>query len=199
MNTTDPAIYLQTVDPVLVPIIQKAPKPTWQPRADYFKSLVEAIINQQLSGKAANTIIGRFNKLFPDLPYSPERILRLSDETIRGVGISYSKVSYIKDLAEKVRSQTLNFAQIHTWDDEAVIQHLTQVKGIGRWSAEMFLMFTLAREDIFSFGDQGLKNAIMRLYKIEKPLTQEKATRISDIWRPFRSWACWYLWQSLDM
>ncbi|HCS78173.1 TPA: DNA-3-methyladenine glycosylase 2 family protein [Patescibacteria group bacterium] len=199
MNTTDPAIYLQTIDPVLAPIIQKVPKPIWKPRQDYFKSLVEAIINQQLSGKAADTIIGRFNTLFSVLPYTPESVLRLSDEIIRGVGISYSKVSYIKDLAEKVRSQTLNFAQIHTWDDEAVIKHLTQVKGIGRWSAEMFLMFTLAREDIFSFGDQGLKNAIVRLYKIEKPLTQEKATGISNTWRPYRSWACWYLWASLEM
>ena len=196
---TDPAIYLQKVDLALAGIIEKAPRPVWKPRADYFKSLVEAIINQRLSGKAADTIISRFNTLFPKLPYTPESVLRLSDETIRGVGVSYSKVSYIKDLAEKIRSQTLDFAQIHTWDDEAVIQHLTQVKGIGRWSAEMFLMFTLAREDIFSFGDQGLKNAIMRLYKIEKPLTQEKATQISDVWRPYRSWACWYLWQSLEM
>jgi DNA-3-methyladenine glycosylase II len=202
MNTSqikDPIEYLKVVDPVLIKIILLVPRPTWELETDYFRSLVESIISQQLSGKAADTITRRFEKLFAKIPYTPVDILKLTDEGIRAVGISYGKVSYIKDLAKKTLEKALDFERIHTFSDEEVIVHLTQVKGIGRWTAEMFLMFSLGREDVFSFGDQGLKNAIEKLYKLRKPLNHKKAEQISARWRPYRTWVCRYLWRSLEI
>lgn len=195
----DPVKYLSKVDPILAKVIKKVQKPIWELETDYFRSLVEAIINQQLSDKAADTIIGRFNKLLKKHPYTPMEVLALDKEKIRGVGISYGKASYLHDLAGKTREKVLRFEQIRTYSDEDVIEHLIQVKGIGRWTAEMFLMFSLGREDVFSYGDQGLKNAIQRLYKLEKHPTPKQADKISSKWRPYRSWACRYLWRSLDL
>lgn len=195
----DPVKYLAQADPVLGQLIQKIKRPKWKLETDYLRNLVETIINQQLSDKAANTIIGRFNMLFRKLPYTPEDILLFSDDAIRRVGISYGKVSFIKDLAKKTQTQTLDFANIHQYSDAEVVDHLIQVKGIGKWTTEMFLMFSLGREDIFSFGDAGLRAAIEKLYPVRKPLPLETAKKISDKWRPYRSWACRYLWASLDL
>lgn len=195
----DPVAYLVETDQVLARVIKRASRPVWQPTTDYFRSLVEDIINQQLSDQASATITERFNKLFPRIPYTPMQVLGLTDEEIRGVGISYAKVSYIKDLAKHVREKRLDFEGIHLMKDEEAINHLVKVKGIGRWTAEMFLMFSLGREDVFSYGDQGLKNAIKRLYKLKKHPTPKQAERISQKWKPYRSWACRYLWRSLDL
>lgn len=195
----DPVKHLLKVDPILTQVIKKVQRPTWELETDYFRSLVEAIINQQLSDKAADTIIGRFNKLFEKHPYSPGDVLSLDKEQIRGVGISYGKASYLHDLARKTLDKILDFNMIKKLEDEEVVKHLTQVKGIGRWTAEMFLMFSLGREDVFSYGDQGLKNAIKRLYKLKKHPTLKQAEKISSKWRPYRTWACRYLWRSLDL
>lgn len=191
--------HLTLTDPMLAKVIAKIVKPIWKLETDYFRSLVESIISQQLSGKAADTIIGRFNKLFKKLPYTPEDISKLDKEKIRGVGVSYSKASYILDLAQKTLDKTVNLKQIETLADEDVVTHLIQVKGIGRWTAEMFLMFALGRQDVFSYGDQGLKNAIQKLYKLKNPPTQKQAEKISTKWKPYRTWACRYLWASLEL
>lgn len=195
----DPVEHLQQVDPVLAQVINLTPRPVWKKAKDYFRALVEDIINQQLSDKASATITIRFNKLFPKIPYAPEQVLKFTTEKIRGVGVSYAKVSYIKDLAGKIIEGKLHFQKIHMLSDEEVIERLTAVKGIGRWTAEMFLMFSLGREDVFSYGDQGLKNAIKRLYKLKAHPTPRQAERISAKWEPFRSWACRYLWASLEL
>lgn len=198
-KTSAAAKYLIQADPILAQVIRRVREPVWKLETDYFRSLVEAIISQQLSGKAADTIIGRFEKLFKKLPFTPKDILKLDKEQIRGVGISYGKVSYIQDVAEKALDQTLNFEKLLTLPDEDVIKHLIQVKGIGRWTAEMFLMFSLGREDVFSYGDQGIKNAMQKLYKLKKPPTPKQAEKISAKWKPYRSWACRYLWRSLEL
>ncbi|MEK7166390.1 MAG: DNA-3-methyladenine glycosylase [Patescibacteria group bacterium] len=199
INSYPAIIHLTKADKVLAEIINKVPSLNWEKGDNYFKSLVESIISQQLSGKAADTITKRFEKLFTKLPYTPQDILNFSDEEVRAVGISYGKVSYIKDLARKILGKELDFGHIHTFSDEDVILHLTQVKGIGRWTAEMFLMFSLGREDVFSYGDQGLKNAIQKNYRLKRPLSRKKIDKISSKWRPYRTWACRYLWRSLEL
>lgn len=190
--------HLKKVDPILAVIIEKAPIPVWTQQKDYYRALVETIIGQQLSGKAADTINARFNKLFPGEIYTPADVLKLSDETIRGVGISYSKIKYIKDLSQKTLDKFLDFENIHTLSDADVMSHLVQVKGIGPWSAEMFMMFVLHRDDIFSTGDLGLKNAMIKLYKLRKP-SPKRLAQISKKWAPYRTWAARYLWMSLDL
>ena len=196
---SDPVKFLQKADPVLAEVIKRVPRPEWQPSGEHFLRLVKEIINQQLSDKASATITERFLKLFPDGVVKPKLVLKLSDEHIRQSGISYAKVSYIKDLASKTLAGKLDFEKIRKLSDAAVMEHLIQVKGIGRWTAEMFLMFSLGREDVFSYGDQGLKNAIKRLYRLKKHPTPRQAEKISSKWRPYRTWACRYLWASLDL
>lgn len=163
-----------------------------------FCSLAEAIVYQQLNGKAAVTIFNRFAELAGD-PLTPQGILKLSDEQLRGVGLSKQKSSYLKDLAEKTASGLLDFSRLQELPDEEVIQHLTQVKGIGVWTAHMFLMFSLRRADVLPTGDYGIQMAIKKHYrkrKLPKPKDMEKIARV---WAPYRSVACWYLWRSLDV
>jgi DNA-3-methyladenine glycosylase II len=195
----DPVKYLIKNDPILASVISRVDMPIWKLESNYFKSLVEAIINQQLSDKAADTIIGRFNQVIKIHPYKPADILKLDKEMIRSAGISYSKAGYILDLAGKVYKGELNLEEISILENEKVIEALISVKGIGRWTAEMFLMFSLGREDVFSYGDLGLKNAIKILYRLKSPPTEKQAEKISSKWRPYRSWACRYLWASLDL
>lgn len=163
-----------------------------------FASVAEAIVYQQLNGKAAVTIFNRFIELAGQ-PLTPQGILALSDEQLRGVGLSKQKSAYLKDLAAKTASGLLNFSTIHELPDEQVIRHLTQVKGIGVWTAHMFLMFSLRRPDVLPTGDYGIQMAMMRHYrkrKLPKPKDMEKIARA---WSPYRSIACWYLWRSLDV
>lgn len=168
-------------------------------RKNHYQTLVRGIIGQQLSVKAANTIMNRFLSLFPKakFPY-PEEILEMDKEKMRQCGISYSKIEYIKDLSRKILDGVMDMKKIDEMDDEAVITHLTQVKGIGRWTAEMFLIFSLAREDVFSYGDLGLRNAMVKIYGLKKHPSPEKAQKISDTWKPYRSLACRFLWKTLD-
>lgn len=184
---SDPILYelAATIDPF---ILERA--------TDHFIRLTRSIVGQQLSVKAASTIFSRFENLFPE-GITPERILKMDDDLIRAAGISYPKVKYIKDLSRKVHEKTLLLNTLETSDEETIINSLTQVKGIGVWSAEMYLMFALARPDVFSTGDLGLKNATAKLYGIEKP-TKEDLLRISEKWKPYRTYASRILWMSLD-
>lgn len=191
--------YLQRSDPILAEIIEKSPPLEWNIAGNYFDALTESIISQQLSIKAADTIYGRFKKLFKKERINPEEVLSISDEKIRECGISFSKIAYIKDLATKTLESGILFEQFEMMTDQEIIDELVKVKGIGVWTAQMFLMFTMGREDVFSYGDLGLRRAIERLYKLKKEPTEKQAEKISSKWKPYRTIACRYLWKSLEM
>lgn len=164
---------------------------------DYFIALCDEIVSQQLSGKVAMVIFERFKKLFPKKDITAEGVLTLTHEELRSVGMSNAKAKYIKDLAEKVVKKDIVLEALLSLGNEQVIEELTKIKGIGRWTAEMFLMFTLKREDIFSHGDLGLRNAIKKLYALENP-TKDEIEAITLKWSPYRTYACRILWNNLD-
>lgn len=164
---------------------------------DFFIDIVDSIISQQLSGKAATTIFNRFKGLFPNEKITPEKLLKIPDEKIRACGISYSKIKYIKGVAQAVVDKQVDLNSLSDLSDDKVIEELVKLKGIGKWTAEMFLMFTLLREDVFSAGDLGLKNAIIKHYGIKNPKDKD-LLRISKKWSPHRSVASRILWKSLE-
>jgi len=194
--------YLMRKDPVLGTVIKRVGPcelpniPQYPP----FMALAEAIASQQLSVKAADTIFGRFCALFgPDKVPDPARLLQFEAETIRGVGFSRSKVVFLRDLASHVVEERLHLDRLHEHDDEQVLQQLTAVKGIGQWTAEIFLMFRLQRPDIFPVDDLGLVKAAQRVYGMRQRPTRKKLLRMAEAWRPYRSIAAWYLWRSLAL
>lgn len=188
---------IQFTDQVIVSLQQKyyievatAPDP--------FYSLLELIISQQLSVKAADTIVQRFVDVFAEDGITPEKVLQIPLEQLRSLGISWSKAQYLKNIAEAVIAGSLKFEMLPALSDEEVITVLTAIKGIGRWTAEMFLMFTLGRPDVMSYGDVGLQNAIQRLYGFKEKPTQAEMEIISNQWKPYRTYACKLLWKSLE-
>src|SRR5579872_5782441 len=190
--------HLKKSDPVLRAIIERVGPCRMEYGVPEFSSVAEAIVYQQLNGKAAVTIFNRFAALAGD-PLTPEGILKLTPEQMRSVGLSKQKSSYLFDMAERAHRGELDFTRVPEMSDEEVIEHLTQVKGVGVWTAHMFLMFTLRRPNILPTGDFGVRMAIKKHYKkrkLPKPLQMEK---IAKCWEPYRSIACWYLWRSLDV
>lgn len=183
-------------DPVLKPFLSGYQISLPLVSVDPFRDLAEAILNQQLSNKAAATIFQRFLQLFPEQKITPDILLTLSDDTLRASGISRQKIGYLRSLASTVSSGDLDLNNFNHLSDEEVITALTKVKGIGRWTAEMFLMFSLGRPDVFSLGDLGLCTAVSRLYGVER---EDKAAinRIAANWSPYRSFASLYLWRIL--
>jgi DNA-3-methyladenine glycosylase II len=165
-------------------------------RTDPFIALLHAIIAQQLSTKAAKTIEARFSALFDGGP-TPAAVARVSDEQLRAVGLSGQKVKYIRDLCSRILDGSLNLDTLTSLPDDDVIDALTSVKGIGRWTAEMFLMFRLHRPDVLPVGDLGIVKAVQRAYKLRALPTPARLTKLGEAWRPYRSVACWYLWASL--
>lgn len=164
---------------------------------DLFVDILGSIVSQQLSTKAADTIWKRFEVLFDSKQITPEKLLQMDTEKIRGVGVSYSKIKYMKGLAEMILQNELNLDTITSLSDSEFIKELTRVKGIGPWTAEMILMFSLGREDVFSLGDLGLRNAISKIYEVDRDNLDEISV-ISDKWSPYRTYAARYLWKSLD-
>ena len=164
---------------------------------DPFTALTHAIISQQLSSKAAATIAGRFDALFGGRP-TPRGIAAVSDAQLRVVGLSGQKVRYVRDLCARVDDGSLSLQRLDALADDQVIDALTQVKGIGRWTAEMFLMFRLHRPDVLPVGDLGIVKAVQRAYRLRKTPDAARLEQIGEPWRPYRSVACWYLWASLD-
>jgi DNA-3-methyladenine glycosylase II len=187
-------------DPVLGAAIKRigACKMADRQRTDHLSALVGAIVSKQLSTKAAATIFGRFVALFPD-GHVPDAaaIAALSDMKLRGVGLSGQKVGYLRDLSARMMDGRLNLDELDGLPDEDVIERLVAVKGFGRWTAEMFLMFRLHRPDVLPGGDLGIVNAIQRLYRLRKKPDAKRILEIGEAWRPYRSVASWYLWQSL--
>jgi DNA-3-methyladenine glycosylase II len=165
---------------------------------DPYKALVHSIMSQQLSTKAAATIARRFNELFGGTFPTPQQVLAMPEEKLRSVGLSGMKVSFVRDLARRIDDGSLRLDALDAMTDEEVIDALTEVKGIGRWTAEMFLMFRLHRPDVLPVGDLGIVNAIKKQYRLRKVPTPERMIQLGESWRPYRSIACWYLWASLD-
>lgn len=168
---------------------------------DIFQDVVEAILGQQLSNKATDTIISRFVKLFDTTGKkfpTAGQILQMPDEKIRSCGTSWAKVKYIKDFCLATKDGRVQLSKIPTLSDQEIIEELTKVKGIGQWTAEMILIFTLQRPDIFSLGDLGLRTAVSRLYKVKRD-NLKKIAKLSLAWSPYRSLACRYLWKSLEV
>ena len=193
--------HLMKADPKLGRIIKKfgpCRLHAFAPR-DPFETLCMSIASQQLSTKAADTIFKRFCNLFPpNCRPAPERVMTLSDEEIRAVGFSRPKVTYIKDLATHVLDGRLDLKGLKKHPDEEVMRQLVAVKGIGRWTAEIFLMFRLGRPDVFPADDLGLMNAAQRVYGLRKRPDAKRLRKMSEAWKPHRSVAAWYLWQSLS-
>src|SRR3979490_736767 len=190
--------HLKRSDPILSAIIERVGSCCMEFGEPDFHSLAEAIVYQQLNGKAAVTIFKRFAALAGD-PVKPEGILKLSDAQLRSVGLSKQKSSYLKDMAARASRGELDFTRLPEMTDEEVVKHLTQVKGVGVWTAHMFLMFTLRRPNVLPTGDYGVQAAIKKHYKKRKwpkPAVMEK---VAKPWAPYRSIACWYLWKSLDV
>lgn len=190
--------HLKKADPILAAIIEKVGPCRMEFGPAEFCRLAEAIVYQQLNGKAAVTIFKRFAALAGE-PLTPEGILRLTDAQLRGAGLSKQKSSYLKDLSAKTASGLLDFACLPELPDEEVIKHLTQVKGIGVWTAHMFLMFSLRRPNVLPTGDYGVQMAIKKLYKKRKLPKPKDMEKIARAWEPYRSVACWYMWRSLDI
>ncbi len=190
--------HLKKSDPVLRAIIERVGPCRMEFGEPEFCTVAEAIVYQQLNGKAAATIFQRFADLAGD-PLTPEGILKLSDEQLRSVGLSKQKSSYLKDLAKKTADGLLNFARLPDMTDDEVIEHLTQVKGVGVWTAHMFLMFSLQRPNVLPTGDYGVQVAIKKHYKKRKLPKPKDMEKIAQAWEPYRSVACWYMWRSLDI
>ena len=191
--------HLQHADPVLGQLITRCGPCILQPRdLEPFVMLCRSIVYQQLSGKAAGTIMGRFLGLYTPEILTPEALLRTTPDTLRGIGLSRQKIVYLQDLAGKVQDGTLRLAALPTYSDTEVIQQLTGIKGIGRWTAEMFLIFALGRPDVFPVDDLGVRKAIQQAYgykRMPAPVTMHRHARK---WVPYRTVATWYLWRSLD-
>lgn len=195
----DAAAHLRS-DIKLAPIIAQYGVCPIRAHKEYYRALVGEIIGQQLSVKAAASIRKRFELLFGDTFPEPEAILQKSVEELRSVGLSNAKAKYIQDLALHILDGKLQFNHLDDLSNEAVILELTDVKGIGEWTAHMFLMFCMGRSDILAYGDLGIRNAVKRLYELDHAPSPQEVAEIAkkNQWHPFETIACWYLWQSLE-
>lgn len=186
---SDPVLYraarLYTIDD-----IRRSP--------DVFRDLIHAIVNQQLSGKAADTIFGRLETLTGRASITPKSILKLRPSSLRACGLSAAKAETIRGLARAVMDEKFDLRTIHAHPDEKVVELLTSVKGIGPWTAEMILMFSLGRVDIFSKGDLGLRKGIMRLYGLRTMPSERTMDRLARAWKPYRTYAARILWRVAD-
>ena len=192
--------HLRRVDPIMAGVIREVGpyQPSRRLGRSHFHDLTRSIVFQQLSGKAAGTIHARFCALFPRKHVDPERLLGLSDEALRAAGLSRQKVSYLRDLADKVHTGAVPLNRVRQMSDDDIIEHLVQVKGIGRWTAQMFLMFRLGRPDVLPELDLGIQNAVQRAYGLRKRATPKDVQRIGAAWSPYSTIACLYLWRSID-
>lgn len=192
--------HLRRIDPVMAGVISRVGpyRPRMRLGRSHFHDLVRSVVYQQLSGKAAGTIHARCCALFPRKHVNPQRLLALSDDALRAAGLSRQKVGYLRDLARKVHTGAVPLDRVRYMNDDAIIAHLVQVKGIGRWTAQMFLMFRLGRPDVLPELDLGIQNAVQRAYGLRHRATPDDVRRIGASWSPYGTLASWYLWRSLD-
>ncbi len=196
-ETAEALKHLAVADARLAAIIKSVGAYEIKLRKDPFQSLVEAIIYQQLAGSAADAIYGRFVKIYGRFPRQTQ-LLATRDSKLRSAGISARKIEYLKDLALRVSDGRLKLALLTEMTDEQVIEQLLQVKGIGRWTAEMFLIFCLGRQDVLPVGDLGLRKAMQKAYSLVGLPLPEDMYNIAQPWKPYSSIATWYLWKSLE-
>lgn len=200
---SDAAIdFLQQSDPIIGKLIEQVGPcllDALQEQGDLFSSLARAIIHQQISNKAAASIYRRFLRLCPDEPPTAHNILNTPDELLRGAGLSRAKALYLKDLAQKVVDGLPTIIELEAMDDEAIIQTLTQVKGIGRWTAQMLLIFRLNRQDVLPVDDLGIRTGIRKVYGLDELPDRHTTLRLGQRWKPYCTVASWYLWRSLEL
>ncbi len=189
-------VELADRDATLGLLIEQAPEARWRRRSDAFSALARAIVGQQISTQAAHSVWTRLIGCVPS--FAPDSLAAADHVTLRGAGLSRQKARYVQDLASHFATGSLDPARWRRMDDESVIEDLTRVKGIGRWTAEMFLIFHLQRPDVLPAGDLGLQKAISVHYNRGRPLTEKKLRRLAEPWAPWRTVATWYLWRSLD-
>jgi DNA-3-methyladenine glycosylase II len=199
-EVTRAAQHLAQYDPVLAPVIAQVGLCTIRPQRQYYAKLIDSIISQQLSVKAARSIEQRFKALFNSESPDPAVLLETPTETLRSAGLSNAKVRYIRDLAEHIVEGKLVFDRFETLTNDEIITELTAVKGIGDWTAHMFLMFCMGRLDILAIGDLGIRNGARALYGFENTPTPSEITELAEKnqWHPYETIACWYLWRNLD-
>lgn len=192
--------HLKRVDPVMAQVIERVGSYKGWPATGgtHFDAVARSIVFQQLSGKAAGTIHGRFQGLYGGRTPLPAELAATSDEQLRAVGLSRQKSAYLKDLGARVASGEVPIETLHELTDDEVIAALTQVKGIGRWTAQMFMMFRLGRPDVLPDLDLGVQKGIQRAYRLRKLPTPERVQKIGAKWAPYRTVASWYLWRLLD-
>jgi DNA-3-methyladenine glycosylase II len=194
------AVYLSKNDPILKPVIKRTGLCTIRPvkPEEYYWEIVDAIISQQLSVKAARSIEERFKALYPGSLPTPDQILVTPDEKLRACGLSGAKVKYVKSLAKHIRDGSLELEKLNKLSNLEATRELTAVKGIGEWTAHMFLMFAMARLDVLAVGDLGIKQGIQKLYNLHSPPTPEQITKLAQVnnWHPYESVACWYIWDA---
>ncbi|MEO8620813.1 MAG: DNA-3-methyladenine glycosylase [bacterium] len=192
--------HLKRADPVLAKVIARVgPCRLEQSRTGtHYDALVRSIVFQQLSGKAAGTIHRRFCELYPKKRARAELVLETDDTSLRGAGLSRQKIGYLRDLSARVVDGSLPLAHLGRLSDDSIIEHLVQVKGIGRWTVQMFLMFRLGRPDVLPELDLGIQNAIQRAYGWKKRPTPKEVVAVGETWRPYATVASWYLWRSLE-
>jgi DNA-3-methyladenine glycosylase II len=192
--------HFRQADPKIAELLDKLPPLISNPEPDFYYTLLRSVVGQQLSVKAAATIFNRFLELFPGKYPNPEEVLLILDEQLRGVGLSGQKSGYVRAVAEFKKNGTLEPEVISHLEDEELIKHLTQIKGVGRWTAEMLLMFALERPDVFPADDLGIQNAMKKRYGLttEKKELRKQMFEIAETWKPYRTIASKYLWKSLD-
>ncbi len=186
--------YLSDIDPVMREVIERIGPCTLRPDPDVFDTLVDAIISQQISVKAADAIMGRVRAALPEGKVTPENLLPLDFDHLRMLGLSTPKARYIRNLVEHVDSGKLQLDLLQNLEDEEIILQLTTIKGIGRWTAEMCLIFTLARPDVLPVDDLGLLEGIRSAYQLSARPSRQEARERGELWRPYRTFATWYMW-----
>lgn len=191
--------HLRKTDPVMKALIREVGPFTLRPMRDRFTMLVRSIISQQISTAAAATILARLLEACESKSFTPEKLLQFDIDQLRSLGVSRQKATYLLNLCEMAVAGDIDLRTIGRFNDEEVIAELTRVKGIGRWTAEMFLIFSLGRLDVFPFDDLGIRSAITRQYKLEAQPDKPTAASISEPWAPYRTIASWYLWRSLEL
>lgn len=190
--------HLKRADPVLRRVIETCGPPRINYLEPTFCTVARSIVYQQLSTKAACTIYGKLEALMHPAGVTPGALLKLDEAALRTAGVSAQKARYLQDLAAHTKAGRVRFRTLPQMTDDEVVSHLTQVKGVGVWTAQMFLMFALRRRDVLPTGDLGIQNAMMRLYDLENKPTPQEMASIAEPWAPFRTMACWYLWRSLE-
>lgn len=195
-----PASHLAAADPALARIIARVGpyRSSAPPDGSHFDAVLRAIVYQQISGAAATTILGRVFALFGGRSPSPEELLAATDESLRAAGLSRQKIGYLRDLAAKAHSGEVPFDILDSQDDDEVIAELVKVRGVGRWTAQMFLMFRLGRPNVLPELDLGIQKGIQRAYRLRSLPKPDRVRKIGAKWAPYSSIACWYLWRSLD-